>query len=95
MFGGDSSVMEISEQLSTVNDTQMTLAPSLPRTATESRRVFINGWRVAPQSSDRTPVRTPVHAADTHDNASPSARRSTTRRRHQAMFKEWSQARHD
>lgn len=52
---------------------------------------FINGWEVAPQSDDRTPVFGKV----AHSIASPSARRSSARRKHQAMFKAWSQDRHE
>ncbi|MEP6818093.1 MAG: hypothetical protein ABJA18_01075 [bacterium] len=71
------------------------MMPSLPQSSAESRWGFFNGWSVAPQSDDRAPVRPPVHAAATPENASPSARRSSARRKHQAMFKQWSQARHD
>jgi acetyl-CoA acetyltransferase len=62
---------------------------SLPKPADSLRWAFINGWNVEPQSNDRAPVSGTVapHAA------SASARRSMTRRKHQAMFKEWSQSR--
>lgn len=52
---------------------------------------FINEWKVEPQSNDRTPVT----GAGAGSMGSPSARRSTARRKHQARFKEWSQDRHD
>lgn len=52
---------------------------------------FINGWKVEPQSDDRAPMFGTVATS----TASPSARRSSARRKHQAMFKEWSQDRHD
>ncbi|MDQ2975077.1 MAG: hypothetical protein M3R69_06670 [Acidobacteriota bacterium] len=63
--------------------------PFLPDSA--SRWAFINGWRVEPQSDDRAPVIGAVAPV----TGSPSARRSNARRKHQAMFKEWSQERHD
>jgi hypothetical protein len=59
--------------------------------STSSHWAFINGWKVEPQSNDRLPV-FGVIASST---APPSARRSSTRRKHQAMFKAWSQDRHD
>ena len=52
---------------------------------------FINGWKVEPQSDDRAPMFGTVAPS----TASPSAHRSSARRKHQAMFKEWSQDRHD
>jgi len=52
---------------------------------------FINDWRVEPQFNDRTPVM----GEGTGSLGSPSARRSTARRKHQARFKEWSGDRHD
>ena len=63
--------------------------PTVPESS--SHWSFINGWRVEPQSDDRAPVFGTVAPS----TASPSARRSTARRQHQAMFKEWSQDRHD
>jgi hypothetical protein len=63
--------------------------PLVPDSA--SRWAFINGWRVEPQSDDRAPV---IGAA-APGTGSPSASRSSARRKHQAMFKEWSQERHD
>jgi len=62
---------------------------SLPESS--AKWSFINSWKVEPQSDDR-PRELGVATANT---ASPSIRRSTARRRHQAMFKEWSQNRHD
>jgi hypothetical protein len=56
-----------------------------------ARWAFINGWKVEPQSDDRKPV----IGAVAQDTGSPSARRSTARRKHQAMFKAWSRERHD
>ena len=64
-------------------------ATFLPDSA--SRWAFINGWRVEPQSDDRAPV----IGAVAPGTGSASARRSSARRRHQAMFKEWSQERHE
>lgn len=43
------------------------------------------------QSNDRSPM----PEADVDSSGSKSARRSSARRTHQAMFKKWSQARHD
>ena len=56
-----------------------------------SRWSFINGWKVAPQSDDRTPMLGDV----AHSDAAPSVRRSMARRRHQSMYKQWSQTRSD
>jgi hypothetical protein len=66
-------------------------APSLAEASAKSRWAFINEWKVEPQSDDRARVFGTVASS----TASPSARRSTARRKHQAMFKEWSQDRHD
>jgi hypothetical protein len=57
----------------------------------DSRWAFINGWKVEPQSDDRMPTFGGVASS----TLSASGRRSTARRRHQAMFKQWSQDRHD
>ena len=57
----------------------------------ESRWTFINSWKVEPQSDDRMPALGDV----AQSAASRSARRSTARRTHQAMYKEWSKERHD
>jgi hypothetical protein len=64
---------------------------SLPVSPTTSRWAFINGSRVEPQADDRIPM----FGAVAVSTRSPSAQRSTARRRHQAMYKEWSQNRHD
>jgi hypothetical protein len=66
-------------------------APSLMESSATSHWAFINGWKVEPQSDDRTPM----FGAVAVSTASPSAHRSSARRKHQAMFKEWSQGRHD
>jgi hypothetical protein len=71
------------------NDTDV--VSSLVDSSAASRWAFINGWQVEPQSDDRAPM----FSAVAPETASPSARRSTARRKHQAMFKEWSQDRHD
>ena len=52
---------------------------------------FINGWSVAPQADDR--MQTAGAASVQTETA--SERRSTARRRHQAMYKQWSRERHD
>ncbi len=52
---------------------------------------IINAWKVEPQSDDRVPVCGNVDPSI----APPSVRRSSARRKHQAMFKEWSQGRHE
>ena len=59
--------------------------------ARRSRWAFINGWTVEPQSDDRMPAFGSVASS----TASAPGRRSTARRRHQAMYKRWSQDRHD
>jgi hypothetical protein len=63
----------------------------LPASLATLRWAFINEWKVEPQSDDRAPVFGEIGAS----SASASAQRSTARRKHQAMFKEWSQDRHD
>ena len=82
-------VTDILEQSVAESDEDM--APSLLESSAVSHWAFINGWKVEPQSDDRTPV----FGAVALSTASPSADRSSARRRHQAMFKEWSQDRHD
>jgi len=67
------------------------VAPSLPDSFSTIRWAFINGWKVEPQSDDRAPMFGEV----AHSTASPSAHRSSARRKHQAMFKAWSQDRHE
>jgi len=51
----------------------------------------LNPWLVEGQADDRTPMNGSVKDS----GESPSVQRSFARRRHQAMFKRWSQARHD
>jgi hypothetical protein len=58
----------------------------------DSRWAFINGWTVEPQSDDRIPAFGDVAFSST---TSASANRSVARRRHQTMYKRWSQERHD
>lgn len=67
------------------------VATSLLESSAGSHWAFINGWKVEPQSDDRTPV----FGAVALSTASASAHRSSARRKHQARFKEWSQDRHD
>ena len=62
---------------------------SLPTNGATSRWAFINSWRVAPQYNDRAPALTP----EIPGTGSPAARRSAVRRKHQEMFKAWSQTR--
>jgi len=50
-----------------------------------------NPWLVNGQSDDRTPMNGSVE--DT--GGTPSVQRAFARKRHQSMFKKWSQARHD
>ena len=52
---------------------------------------FINSWKVEPQFNDRPPVERAV----VPNSESASGVRSMTRRKQQARFKEWSQARHE
>ena len=65
-------------------------AGSLPKTAS-LRWGFINSWKVEPQSDDRPPV----YGGVTPSTAAPAPRRSSARRKHQEMFKAWSQDRHE
>lgn len=60
--------------------------------ADKSRWAYITEWQVEPQSDDRRPMFGSVAAAG---KSSLSAGRSRTRRQHKAMFKAWSQSRHD
>ncbi|MFN2493561.1 MAG: hypothetical protein ABR501_11845 [Pyrinomonadaceae bacterium] len=55
------------------------------------RWAFINGWTVVPQADDRSPK----FGSVLQSTAPASVRRSTARRRHQVMHKEWSRERHD
>jgi hypothetical protein len=51
----------------------------------------LNPWLSEGQADDRTPMNGSVKDSD----GTPSVRRAFARRSHQAMFKKWSQARHD
>jgi hypothetical protein len=82
-------VADVLKQSVPENDAGM--APSLLESSAKSHWSFINGWKVEPQSDDRMPMLGTVAGS----TASPSAHRSSARRKHQAMFKEWSQDRHD
>jgi len=66
--------------------------PSQTQTEFDSARwVQLNPWLVEGQADDRTPMDGSVkNSAET-----PSVQRAFARRRHQLMFKKWSQARHD
>lgn len=55
-----------------------------------ARWSFINSWTVVPQQNDRTPVR----GASNYGTAGSASDRAMARRRHQRMYKEWSEARH-
>jgi hypothetical protein len=88
-FEGGLNVTDFLKQSVAANNTDAAL--SLPNSSATSRWAFINGWKVEPQSDDRAPVIGEVAPG----TESPSARRSMARRRHQAMYKEWSQERHD
>ena len=56
-----------------------------------ARWALLNPWLTEGQSNDRRPV----PGTDGDGSGSQSARRSSTRRAHQANYKKWSQARHD
>ncbi|HEY2963250.1 MAG TPA: hypothetical protein VGJ37_12580 [Pyrinomonadaceae bacterium] len=51
----------------------------------------LNPWLSEGQPDDRTPMNGSVKDS----GGTPSVQRSFARRSHQAMFKKWSQARHD
>jgi hypothetical protein len=89
IFDEGLSVKDILKQSVAENDAGT--PPSLPDHSATSRWAFINGWKVEPQSDDRAPM----FGAVAPGTASPSAHRSSARRKHQAMYKEWSQDRHD
>jgi len=55
------------------------------------RWALANPWLAEGQADDRTPMDGSVRDS----GGTPSAQRSFARRTHQAMFKKWSQARHD
>jgi len=51
----------------------------------------LNPWLSGGQADDRTPMNGSVKDS----GGAPSVQRAFARRHHQAMFKKWSQARHD
>jgi hypothetical protein len=51
----------------------------------------LNPWLSEGQADDRKPMNGSV----TQDTQTPPGRRAFARRSHQAMFKKWSQSRHD
>ncbi len=55
------------------------------------RWALLNPWLSEGQPDDRTPMNGSVKDS----GEAPSVQRSFARRTHQAMFKKWSQARHD
>jgi hypothetical protein len=55
------------------------------------RWALLNPWLSEGQPDDRTPMNGSLKVS----GGTPSVQRSFARRSHQAMFKEWSQARHD
>ena len=55
------------------------------------RWALLNPWLSEGQADDRTPMDGSVEDS----GGTPSVQRSVARRSHQAMFKKWSQARHD
>ena len=67
------------------------MPPPLLDSSALSHWAFINDWKVEPQSDDRTPM----FGAVALSTAAPATHRSSARRKHQVMFKEWSQDRHD
>ena len=81
----------VTKNLDQVAASEANPTASLPETSDSPRWEFINSWKVEPQSNDRTPVGGVV----VPNSAAASAVRSMTRRKQQARFKEWSQARHD
>jgi len=56
-----------------------------------ARWALLNPWLSEGQRDDRTPMNGSVKDS----GGTPSVQRSFARRSHQAMFKKWSQARHD
>jgi hypothetical protein len=56
-----------------------------------ARRAFTNEWQPEGQADDRIPM----HGTVGNTTGSPSAHRSTARRAHQLMYKEWSRTRHE
>jgi hypothetical protein len=66
--------------------------PNSPDAAQIARRwALANPWLAEGQADDRTPMDGSVKDIV----GPPSEQRAFARRRHQLMFKEWSQARHD
>jgi hypothetical protein len=55
------------------------------------RWMLLNPWLAEGQPDDRTPMNGSVKTS----GGAPSVQRSLARKTHQAMFKKWSQARHD
>lgn len=82
---------ETLKQVLAKDEAPSTVSTQLPVAESNSRWAFINGWEVEPQSNDRAPML--GHVAI--NTASPAALRSSTRRKRQAMFKDWSRSRHD
>jgi hypothetical protein len=65
---------------------------SLPQAEVDRTRwAQLNPWLSEGQSDDRIPM----NGAVKDSSETPSVQRSFARRSHQAMFKKWSQARHD
>jgi hypothetical protein len=91
MLGLMGRVLNVMDILKQPTATKEAAAPPSSPDFLASRWAFINGWEVARQSDDRVPMFGAVAAS----TASPPARRSSARRKHQAMFKIWSQERHD
>ena len=85
----------IPEHAAAENDGKALPAILLQPDTAPSHRDFINGWKVEPQANDRPPPQSRVLTEIATVDASPAAHRSTTRRKHQQMFKGWSQSRHD
>ena len=72
------------------NSKDETNSPS-PAEFDPTRWALLNPWLSEGQPDDRTPMNGSVKDS----GGTPSAQRSLARRTHQAMFKKWSQARHD
>ncbi len=75
----------------TAGDNESAFKLPLLGSTSKSRWAFINDGKVEPQSDDREPM----FGAVAFSTASLSAGRSSARRKHHAMYKEWSQGRHD
>ena len=72
------------------NTKDVTHSPS-PTKFDPVRWALLNPWLSEGQPDDRTPMNGSVKES----GGTPSVQRSFARRSHQAMFKKWSQARHD